>query len=220
MASTAPAATPTNILVVEGRDEEAVIDRLRARHESVPPFDISKKGGIDPLLKSIAPEIKAPGRRAVGIVVDADEDLDARWMSVARRLEQADIAIGDPDPAGTIVPGTRTSPDVGIWVMPNNQSPGEIEDFIRTMIPADDPVWPLSERYIDGIPPEHRAFRPRKVLRAKVHAWLAARRRPRPMGIAIAAEDLDSTGEICTLFVAWLLRLFEGRLDDLEDGAG
>lgn len=220
MASTAPAATAANILVVEGRDEEAIIGHLRARHELLPPFDISKKGGIKPLLRSIAPEIKAPGRRAVGIVVDADEDLDARWMSVAQRLEQAGIAIGDPDPAGTIVPGTHTSPDVGIWVMPNNQSPGEIEDFIRTMMPAGDPVWPLAERYIDDIPPEHRAFKRKKVLRAKVHAWLATRQRPRPMGIAIATEDLDSTGEICTLFVAWLRRVFEGGLSDLEDGAG
>ena len=210
MANTSPAATAANILVVEGPDEEAVINHLAAHHDLTSDFEIAKKGGIEPLLRSIAPEIKAPGRQAIGIVVDADEDIGARWMSVADRLKRVGIVLGDRDPTGTIVPGTPANLDVGVWLMPNNQSPGELEDFIRTMLPVDDPVWPLAQRYIDGIPPEHRVFRQRKALRAKVHAWLATRRRPRRMGTAIAARDLDSTGEVCAMFVAWLRRLFDG----------
>ena len=59
------------------------------------------------------------------------------------------------------------------------------------MIPPGDPVWPLSEVYIDDIPEEYRRFAQRKILKAKVHAWLATRERPRPMGSAIDAGDLD-----------------------------
>ena len=47
-----------------------------------------------------------------------------------------------------------------------------------------------------------------KTLRAKIHAWLAARDRPRQMGAAIEALDLDIDGDLCTRFTDWLGRLF------------
>ena len=40
--------------------------------------------------------------------------------------------------------------------MPNNTSPGELENFVSEMIPNDDPVWRLSKDYIDGIPEADR----------------------------------------------------------------
>ena len=35
------------------------------------------------LLEVIGSEIRVPGRKAVGILVDANDDLDARWSAVA-----------------------------------------------------------------------------------------------------------------------------------------
>lgn len=75
--------------------------------------------------------------------------------------------------------------------MPDNCGPGELEDFVQTMIRPDDPIWPRAERYIEGIPAEDRRFTDGKATGAKVHAWLAAQERPRPMGLAIQAGDLD-----------------------------
>ena len=92
--------------------------------------------------------------------------------------------------------------------MPDNQLAGELENFIEKMIPASDPVWPLSEAYIDGIPQAARKFADGKILRAKVHAWLAAREDPRPMGTSIRAGDLDINAPASTSFVNWLRRLF------------
>ena len=99
-------------------------------------------------------------------------------------------------------------PRVGIWLMPDNQSPGEIEDFVAAMIPDGDPVRPLAERYIDGIPEADRKFAEGKIPRAKIHAWLAAREDPRRMGAAIGAGDLDTEVTLCQSFAAWLRRLF------------
>ncbi len=93
--------------------------------------------------------------------------------------------------------------------MPDNQSPGELENFIIKMIPAGDPVWPRSETYIDGIPEEDREFKEGKILRAKVHAWLATRGEPRKMGLAIKTKDLDIASVTCVSFVAWLRELFK-----------
>ena len=92
--------------------------------------------------------------------------------------------------------------------MPNNQSPGELEDFIADMVPSGDPVWPLANEFIKGIPPEHRKYAASKEMRARVHAWLAAREDPRQMGIAITARDLDITVPLAVRFTDWLNRLF------------
>ncbi len=97
--------------------------------------------------------------------------------------------------------------------MPDNQSNGEIEDFVRTMIPPRDPIWPLSDAYITDIikqiPSSRRDLRDEKATKAKVHAWLAARTEPRPMGRAIEAGDLSIDGELSKRFTDWLGSLFE-----------
>ena len=92
--------------------------------------------------------------------------------------------------------------------MPDNASPGELEDFVSQMIPPGDPVWPISQDYIERIPPEDRKFADGKTLRAQLHAWLAAREDPRQMGLAIRARDLNTDGELCQRFIKWLERLF------------
>ena len=168
------------VLLVEGPNDKHVVRHLCNRHQAIPEFCIRDKGGIERLLEGIGLEILAPSRKAVGILVDVNDNLDARWNAVANRLQEESIEVpNSPELTGTII---DSNPRVGIWLMPNNTSPGELENFVSEMIPDDDPVWPLSEDYIDGIPEKARKFTEKKILRAKVHAWLATRENPRQMG--------------------------------------
>ena len=65
--------------------------------------------------------------------------------------------------------GIRPSqPRVGIWLMPDNASTGELEDFVMQLIPEDDSVWPLSKQYIGEIPQADRKFREDKTRRAEL----------------------------------------------------
>lgn len=199
------------VLLVEGQDDKHVIEHLYwKRFESPPPFSVLDKGGFTILRDHIGPELKAPDRKALGIVADANDDLRARWATLTDRLRRAfpDIEIGDPGPYGMTLP---TEPRVGIWLWPDNVSGGEIEDFVTEMIPDDDPVWPLSKAYIDGIPVEHRRFSERKTARAKLHAWLAARAEPKFMGTSIRAGDLEIHGTLATRLADWLKKLFGER---------
>ena len=194
------------VLLVEGQDDKHVIRHLCARHHPMPTFDVVDKGGIGNLLLSIGPEIKASGRKVVGIALDANDDLASRWDAVVGRLRQANIeSPNSPYLSGTIIPG---KPQVGIWLMPNNQLSGELEDFVETMIPEGDPVWPMSKRYIDAIPNADRKFAAGKILRAKLYAWLATREAPNRMGLAIGAGDLRADNELSSAFVDWIRRLF------------
>lgn len=198
---------PLKVLLVEGQDDKHVVGHLWSQlRQSEPPFDIVDKGNIDELLKTIEPEIRAPNRAAVGIVADANDDPDARWAAVSHRLREADIVPpGALSPGGTII---DTTPRIGVWLMPDNRSAGEIEDFVQQMIQHDDPAWPLAQRYIRDIPEEARKFRPHKTSRAELHAWLATREEPGFMGSAIGRGDLETGGPLCTEFAEWIERLF------------
>ena len=188
----------------------------------MPNFDILPQGGKERLLKAIGPELNAEGRKAVGILMDADDDLDAQWQAIVNRLLQRartyeHFSLSDlpahPVATGAIIESTGVILDaplrIGIWLMPDNRSTGELEDFVGSMIPSADPVWPRAKAFIDGIPPTDRKFVPSKTQRAKVHAWLAARESPRPMGLSIKAGDLDTNASNTTTFVNWLRELFK-----------
>lgn len=200
---------PGNVLLVEGQDDEHLVRHIRERCALDASFGTIIKGGKDELFKSIPRETRVSGRQTLGILLDANTNLAERWDEVKDRLASASIRLPDsPNASGTIVdsPGVGV-PRVGVWLMPDNASAGELEDFIAQMIPCRDPVWPLSKHYIDGIPKRKRKFKENKILSAKVHAWLATRARPRLMG-AIRTKDLDVDGKLCQDFAAWLRELF------------
>ena len=144
------------------------------------------------------------GRTALGILVDANDRPTDRWTQILHQVTQA---VGQVPTqmvrSGTIL-GVR--PRVGIWLMPDNQTTGELENFIEQLIPVGDPVWPRAQEYIDGIPVADRKFK--KVLRAQIHAWLATREEPRKMGAAIGIGDLDAAALPAQQFSNWLRRLF------------
>ncbi len=92
--------------------------------------------------------------------------------------------------------------------MPNNNSPGELEDFIAELIPENDPLWALINEWFNGVPDDHRKFTPNKELRAKIHTWLATLECPLRMGTAIRSHDLNSSAPIAKSFCNWLGNLF------------
>lgn len=199
-------APPAKLLLVEGPDDKHVVEHLRRRLASDLVFHCQDKGGSAPLLDAIDVEITTDGRVALGILMDANDDLAARWQAIGHRLLGEDVQLPpQPERGGTVI---DSDPRVGVWLMPDNSTPGELENFVAELIPKDDPVWPLAERYIDGIPSEHRQFATGKELRAKLHAWLATRQEPRKMGAAIGTAELDAGGALAGQFADWLRTLF------------
>ena len=206
MAFTTP-KTWERVLLVEGQDDLHVVGHICTVDASDFSFDIISKDNWEKLRDSISVEIKAPGRQVVGILADADDIPTSRWDSVKNQLGRAGIEIaGSSFPQGLIVDQT---PKVGVWLMPDNEHPHELEDFVIEMIPDGDVVWPRSRSYIDSIPEGDRPFTEGKKQRAQLYAWLATREEPHRMGTAIKTHDLDIDGPLCQKFVAWLRQLFQ-----------
>ena len=168
-----------NLLIVEGVDDKHVALHIWNRLSSIPSFNVLERGPVEELLRSIEFDVNTPEYGAIGFLVDADDNPLARWDAVANRLRSAGIdAPRTPDPGGTVIDATDDIPRIGIWLMPDNQSPGELEDFVAQMIPDSDPVWPLAQDYIARIPEEHREFADNKTSTAEIYAWLATREDP------------------------------------------
>ena len=197
--------SPAKLLLVEGSDDVQVVRHLVSANIPDLHFEIWARQGVDELIRAIPLQYLAQGRVALGILVDADDNLAFRWNDVASSLRVVGVELPrEPVLGGTII---DTGKRVGVWVMPDNTSSGELEDFIFKMIPQPDPVWLRAERFIDDIPVDDRKFLEHKSLRAKVHAWMATRSRPRPMWSGISENDLVLETN-STAFLNWLRRLF------------
>ena len=198
--------SPSKVLLVEGLDDKHVVNSLLHRFDQEINFTVRIKGGVDNVIKSIGPEVQAPGLKSIGVLVDANDDISSRWQAVRNRFRRVAINLPEsPDRGGTIVGG---KPKVGIWLMPDNSSPGELEDFVQSMVPPSDPLWPMVDEFVEKIPAEFQEFTKKKTSRSKLYVWLVTREKPGLMATAIRAKYLDIEGQLTQDFAHWMVNLF------------
>jgi len=203
-----------NRLIFEGPDDKHVVVNLLFNHEYAgeplcEQFHEKVKNGIDHLIDTLNEELKATDLGRLGIVIDADTDLAKQWARVTRVLDThrfKDVPTA-PDPHGTVVQ-TTDGQRVGIWVMPDNQNNGALEDFIGLLIGKEDPLWPRAQENVNSIPESDRRFRETYLSKAQVHTWLAWQEEPgTKMGETFKKKYLDPEHPQARLFVNWVRQL-------------
>ena len=201
------------ILLVEGPDDEHVLKHI-CGNRGVPKLDeVKPHGGVDKLLDSIPVRLKESDVGVVGVVIDADTDLKSRWQSLQDRLIRAGYGEVPEQPAkdGTILdpPQGTILPRVGFWIMPDNQSKGILEDFLRFLVPEGSSLFEHVKSSVAAIPQTDRQFGPLEKPKAIIHTWLAWQEDPgKPLGTAITARFLDPGVAQVDVLVSWLNRLF------------
>lgn len=203
---------PPYLLSVEGSSDRHAVRALWNRLDSTVPLAIEPKGSDRQVLEAIPLDARAPDRIAFGVVIDANGNPAGRWQALADRFAPLGIVLPPkPISSGTVIipPDDVASPRIGIWMMPDNGSPGALEDFLETMVPAGDPLWPEAGSYVARIAAIDRRFALPKRLRAVIYSWLAVQRDPRQPGQAIAFGNLDANAPLAVLFQQWLRDLFD-----------
>ena len=199
---------------------------------------IEAKGGVSELLAHLKIRLKrADSEEAadrIGVIIDADADsidespaesetasaqiidpyagLTRRWQSlrdVLRQVGYTDVP-EIPNPKGTIVGLNQDErPVIGIWLMPDNQLPGKLENFARLLLPPDDTLWARVERCIRNIPVNERRFKEKDLIKAQMHTWLAWQEAPgKPIGQAITKDFLRADAPHAQTLIAWLKTLY------------
>ncbi len=201
-----------NVLLVEGKDDLHVCKALFQANETPETFQIEEAGGVEPLLESIPVRLKGSELERLGVVLDADTDLDARWDQLRAIIKTSTglVPPKQPDPGGTVItlPGEI---EFGAWLMPNNQIPGILEDFLAFLVPQGDVLLPRVDRFLESIPAGERRFSESRDAKARLHAWLAIQEHPgRPLGLAITSRYFSGDSEAAAPFLTWITRLFPG----------
>lgn len=214
-----PTALKPQQLLVEGKNDQHVVWALCQEHQLpetfsviAPKQDRDQDKGISNLLPEIQVKLKGEDLQTLGIMVDADQDLAARWQALRDRLVASGYNIPQTlPPQGLVCP----APDpylkkLGVWIMPDNQLPGIIENFAAQLVPDEDELLPIAEDTLNKI--EQAGLNRYSAVskpKALIHTWLAWQEKPgKPIGQAITAKVLQSNSSLALVFVDWLKRLF------------
>jgi len=206
------------VLLVEGKNDCHVIRMLCKEHqlpESL--FGIYDCGGDENVLPELEIRLKTDLQlrpKVIGIVLDADipedkPDIMVRWQQLSNKLKKYGYTLPtQPDKQGTIHPNIGKYPSIGIWLMPNNQEAGMLEDFLKklalpdTLETAQSCVKCARRRKVTHFKEAHLS-------KAEIYTYLAWQDEPgKPFGIAITAHTLHPNTELADIFIEWLKRLF------------
>lgn len=213
-----PGAMERSKLHVEGQDDQHSLVHLLVRHGvdygtrpwpgEFPTFEAV--GGKDALLDGMATAVKVSGGRAIGFVLDADSPIEDRWRAVRDRLSRVGVdAPGAPEPGGFIGHSGAYRSTVGVWLMPDSQSDGKLEDFLQTLIEADDALISHAGSATDDARALGAKFTEPDRIKAMIHAWLAWQEAPGvPYGVAMQAHYFQHDSDLANRFVAWFKRLY------------
>lgn len=207
-------------LWVEGSDDDHSIRHLLIRHGvdyDRKPWparfpSIEQAGDKDQLLQTVERSVRASTNRAVGFVLDADSSPRYRWKAMLSHLQRTGVEVPEDIPNQGFVGESQTyQARVGVWLMPDNQQEGTLEDFLRTLVEEDDSLISHAQASTTQAKERHRAnFREVDEKKAVLHAWLAWQEVPGlPYGTAIRARYFRQDSPAAVRFVAWFRRLFE-----------
>jgi len=199
-------------LLVEGNDDQHVVWALCEKHNICETFDIIDCQSIYKLVEQIPVRLKESGIDTIGIMIDADIDIKARWQSIRNQLEKQHFHIPTDLPdKGLIVQNGYQK--VGVWIMPDNKTNGMLEDFLSFLIPDNDPLLPIAYQTLENI--EIRGldkYIPVHKPKALIHTWLAWQQNPgTPMGQSITKKYLSTDQTTCCRFIQWLTDLFKDK---------
>ena len=210
---------PNSLLLVEGIDDFHVIHSLcklfniPVRNLEDPKggkFSVKDCKGINVLLEQIPVLFKSSNQLTnLGIIIDADVDLLSRYESIKNILQNLGFSLPDIIPTtGLIVVNQKCK--VGVWIMPNNNLNGMLEDFLSFLVPEDDKLLPIINANLLNIESQNLNKYPLiHKSKAIIHTWLAVQEVPgTPLGQSITRRYLTTDEETCNHFITWMDKLF------------
>jgi hypothetical protein len=135
----------SKLLLVEGTHEVKFFNRLLETMQ-IDDVQVEPLGGkylFKPNIKNLPGYPGFSGVTSIGIVRDANANFEDTFRSVLGALRDANL----PAPGEVIIP-TATSPQVAIFITPDNGSEGALEDLLMACVQGD-PVLACVDGYFD-----------------------------------------------------------------------
>lgn len=207
-------------LVVEGYDDLYSVREIMRTEiewpdtgESDYPVYIDRGKSVGEILKKEYMNVllKSSTIRTLGIMIDADQvGVSSRYQSMHNLCSAAFPEMPNTLPAEGLIVNNAAAKRLGIWIMPDNRSKGDLETFLRNLVP-DQPLWSYAESCTESAKKDWNApYRDAHANKAKLYSWLSWQDPPvRNPGRAIESGALDATRPETQPFITWFRELFE-----------
>jgi len=197
-------------LLVEGNNDQHVIWALCEKLHLTENFDVIDCEGVDKLFEQIPIRFKQSGIDTVGIILDADTEIRNRWAFLKSLLVTQGFTLPNELPSNGLIITNTTNKRIGIWLMPNNNLNGMLEDFISFLVPKDDKLLPIVNSTLQNIENlKLNKYSLSHKSKAVIHSWLALQEDPgTPMGLGITKRYLTTDEQTCSYLTRWLKDLF------------
>jgi hypothetical protein len=206
----------TKQLIVEGEQDKRVIPYLMEANGIIwekdkHPVDIENYGGDGFINRyRISARLKAAGLTHLGLMVDADEDADARWRSIRNACLPSIPNIPEQIPETGLIISTNDI-KFGIWIMPDNLMRGMLETFLAYMVPDEsEPLWKYAQEVVAEAKNRGALFIDPHIDKARIYTWLAWQAPPgQQLHDAIKQRILNPLHPNAQTFVNWFKTLYD-----------
>jgi len=205
-----------HVLFVEG-DSDKLFFEVLVKEKFGLSVEIEPKHGIDKITKSLVEDKLMHSLRdgqieRLAIVADADNCFDARWQQLTQPLAHMGYQINPPPCQpflGSILSHNNGLPNVGLWLMPDHQHDGMLEDLIQQTIDLDEQCQLLAtaKHCLQQLP--CTLFKPHHYTKATVYTWLAWQKKPgQALVSTINAKLIELDAQPLHAFQTWLRKVF------------
>lgn len=202
----------SKILLVEGKNDQHVIWAFCKRQDLPINFSVEAAGNVEELIKKLPVYLKGSSDRydTIGVVVDADQHLAGRWQSIQQAAKETFPNFPTALPQKGLIHTNEEEKKIGVWIMPNNELTGMLEDFLEMLVPEGDVLIDRVEEFLSSLEAEQlQKYKAIHRTKAKIHAWLSLQENPEiTMGQSITAQYLNVDTAVAQAFEQWLRNLF------------
>lgn len=214
-----------NILLVEGETDRGFFEALCRMlslsldvHVATPKDTggdhNSKQGVLTHLTTVLLPQLQDGQLERIGVVVDADrKEHGTGYAKTLERftqsLDQDGYHLNTAIESGLIFSHNDGLADLGLWIMPNNNDDGILEDWVKQCVhPGESGLYQHGEASIDAIPGEPK-FQPWHRTKAEIATWLAWQKKPEHgLYNAVESDLLNTHAPLFETLRVWLVHVF------------
>jgi len=211
-----------NLLVVEGNDDRHSVVGLmqhRIQWSSDPkewPVYIEVGKSVTEILQTgyLSTEMKASNVRILGVILDADDaQADGRYQRIQQLMTNLFPTLPSEVPKEGLITENLEGKRFGVWLMPDNQSGGSLETFLRYLVPDEqEPLWQHACDSVVIARKNGAACRESHCDKANLYTWLAWQEPPgQSPGLALTQKILDPQSPHADPFVEWFKELYHLR---------
>jgi hypothetical protein len=198
------------MVLVEGQNDRHFVYNLCQRLSFQPEFDVESEANIQKAIFRFATELKGNRTQPLGLIVDADFSAEARKSEIIREIkDEFPVTIRDFTDEGLVVK-PENEQKFGIWIWPDNQKNGILEDLYLELVQDDDLLLKEANRVVENLPNiAPIRFKPQHKSKAIVHTWLAWQDNPgSPIGDSIKRSTINLERPVIQKFKTWLQNLY------------